>query len=299
MFPGQIAQTLEETIDREQDSAVLEDRLHDDTGDLTRVGLEDPGDHLEVVEGGHQGEADDGIGDSGTGRHARGLLGRTEVFLVPNRNHHRVVVAVVGPLELDDQVASGHRSHQMDGIHGCLGARVSESPKRQAVTHGQLLGDDDGVGGRLCEMGPFAHPLAHRGNDRRVGMPGEHRPVSTVHVDVFVAIDVPNPGSEAAVDPDRLGPRDLPTGGDSAGERLPCHRVQTGRLGGSLQEFPLFCIDQTVQHPGHPIIGGEHESPSFRYPDSPFRIDCGTGTRRRDCVDTCPVAPGRRAQCVA
>ena len=63
---------------------------------------------------------------------------------------------VVGALDLDDQVASGDRPHQVDRVHRRLGARVVEPPLRQAEPVGQRLGDDDRVLGRLGEVGAHA-----------------------------------------------------------------------------------------------------------------------------------------------
>jgi hypothetical protein len=46
------------------------------------------------------------------------------------------MVAVVAALDLDDQVAAGDRAHQVDGVHGRLGARVDEPPERAGMTWG-------------------------------------------------------------------------------------------------------------------------------------------------------------------
>src|SRR5262245_53319665 len=66
----------------------------------------------------------------------------------------RVVVAVVTALDLDDQVAAGDRAHQVDGVHGRLGARVGEPPERQPEPPGQLLGHQDRRWRRLAKCVP-------------------------------------------------------------------------------------------------------------------------------------------------
>ena len=55
-----------------------------------------------------------------------------------HRDLHRVVVAVIAALDLDDQVASGERARQMHGVHGGFGAGVGEPPQRQVEAAGQL-----------------------------------------------------------------------------------------------------------------------------------------------------------------
>ena len=71
------------------------------------------------------------------------------VGLGQHRDLHRVVVAVIAALDLDDQVPPRERTGQMDGVHGGLGAGVGEAPQRQLEPARQLTGDPDGVLGRL------------------------------------------------------------------------------------------------------------------------------------------------------
>ena len=71
-------------------------------------------------------------------------VGRSDLVRVRQHRHlHRVVVAVVAALDLDDQVATGGRAHQVHRVHRRLGAGVGEAPQRQPVAAGQLVGDDD------------------------------------------------------------------------------------------------------------------------------------------------------------
>ena len=100
------------------------------------------------------------------------------------------MVAVIAALDLDDQIATGQGPREVHGIHGRLGAGVGEPPQRQIEPASQFARDPDGVLGGLSEMGSAPHPVAHRIDDRRMGMSGNRCAVSTVHVDIFIAVDV-------------------------------------------------------------------------------------------------------------
>ena len=100
------------------------------------------------------------------------------------------MVAVIAALDLDDQIAPGQRPREVHGVHGGFGAGVGEPPQRQIEAAGQFARDPDGVLGRLGEMGSAPHPVAHRLDDRRMGMSGNRCAVAAVHVDVLVAVDV-------------------------------------------------------------------------------------------------------------
>ena len=103
----------------------------------------------------------DRLRDAGVAGHAVRRVGRADVLgLGQHRDLHRVVVAVVAALDLDDQVAPGERAHQVDGVHRGLGAGVGEPPQRQAEPTDQLVGDPDGVLGGLGEVGAAARPAA-------------------------------------------------------------------------------------------------------------------------------------------
>jgi hypothetical protein len=103
------------------------------------------------------------------------------------------VVAVVAALDLDDQGPAGDRPHQVDGVHGRLGAGVAEAPQRQPEAPLELLGDHDGLGGRLGEVGALGDPLGDRRHHRRMGVADRHDPVAAVQVHVLVAVGVPDP----------------------------------------------------------------------------------------------------------
>ena len=105
-----------------------------------------------------------------------------------DRDHHRVVVAVVGALDLEDHVAAGGAAGEVDGVHRRLGSRVGEAPLGQPEAPGQLLGDRDRAGGG--EVGALVNAALDSGADGRVRMPDTHHPKAVVEVDVLVAVDI-------------------------------------------------------------------------------------------------------------
>ena len=142
------------------------------------------------------------------------------VGLGQHRHLHRVVVAVIAALDLDDQVAPGQRAGEVDRVHGGLGAGVGEPPQRQVEAAGQFACDPDRVLGRLGEVRSAPHPVADRLDDRRMGMSGNGSAVAAVHVDVLVAVDVVDLRARAVAHPDGLRFGDLPVGRRAAGEVL-------------------------------------------------------------------------------
>ena len=172
-----------------------------------------------------------------------------------DRDLHRVVVAVVTALHLDDQVPTSDRPHEMHGIHGRLRARVGEAPHRQTKTSPQLLGHDDRVLGRLGEVGTPDDPAAHSLHDRRVSMPGQACTVAAVHVNVFGTVDVVDLRADAVADPHGLGAGDLPARGHPPGEDGDCTFAQQSRLGLAVDENLLLFCDDGVQPPVDLLAG--------------------------------------------
>ena len=149
------------------------------------------------------------------------LVGRAEqVEVAPLRDHHRVVVAVVGPLDLDDLIATGDGPHEVNGIHGCLRAGVVEPPQRHVEAARELARHDDRVVGGLGEVRALCDPALHGLDDGRVGVAANHHSVSTVQIDVLGAVDVPDLRAFAVADPNGCRARDHPVGRGSAGEHL-------------------------------------------------------------------------------
>jgi hypothetical protein len=193
------------------DAGVHHDRLDDHAGDLAGVLVQQPGDALEVVEADDQGEVRDRLRDARARRDLGRLVrGPDLVGLGADRHLHRVVVAVIAALDLDDQVAAGDRAHQVDRVHRGLGAGVGEPPQRQPEAAGQFLRDQDRGRSRLGEVRAQRHLAADRLDDRRVGVAGQRGAVPAVQVDVLVAVHVVDLGALAVAEPDRLRAGDLP-----------------------------------------------------------------------------------------
>ena len=167
---GQLADPLEIAVERLDDVDVHHRRLHDQPGDLALELREDAGERVGVVERHRAGEL-------GQRPRVAGAVGhRDRVVAIAERlerrvdgDHHRVVVAVIGALDLEDHVAAGDPAREVDGVHRRLGARVREPPLRQPEAVGELLGDDDRAVGRARRSG------CRRGGGRR---PPRRRPGS-------------------------------------------------------------------------------------------------------------------------
>ncbi len=177
------------------------------------------------------------------------MIARTYLVGVGQHRHlHRVVVAVIAALDLDDQIAPGQRAGKMDRVHGRLGAGVGEAPQRKIEAPGQLAGDPDRVLGRLGEVRAAAHPVADRLDDRRMRMPGNGSAVAAVHVDVLVAVHVVDLRALAVAHPDGLRFGDLPVGRRTPGEVFACPRDEFGAARLTAKKHLLLSGDQLV-HP--------------------------------------------------
>ena len=205
----------------DDDPGVHHDRLEDHARDLAGVARQRGLDGGQVVGGDDHGAVHGRLEEPGVLRDADRGIGRAEVAdaLGLHRDHHGVVVAVVAALELDDPLTAGGGAHQVDGVHRRLGAGVAEAPQRLAVALGQVVGDDDGVLGRLGEVGALADPLADRRDDRRVVVAGQRDAVPAVEVGVLVAVDVVQLRAVAVAQPDGVRLGDLPAGRRAAGQR--------------------------------------------------------------------------------
>ena len=117
-----------------------------------------------------------------------------------DRDHHGVVVAVVGALDLHDHVAAGEAAREVDGVHRRLGAGVGEAPVGEAPAAAQLLRHHDRALGRRGEVRALVHLRLDRGGDRRVRVADAHHAEAVVEVEVLVAVDVPHLRADAALD---------------------------------------------------------------------------------------------------
>ena len=249
---------------RLDDAGVHHHRLQDQAGDFVFVPLEQAFHAVEVVEGGDQGQVGDGLRAAGGGGDAGRLVPRADLVCFGGHGDlHRVVVAVVAALDLDDQVPAGDRAHQVDGVHGGFGAGVGEAPLRQAEPFCQLGGHRDGVRGGLGEVGAVGGLLGYCLRDRRVGVAGQRGAVAAVQVDVLVAVDVPDLRAEAPAQPDRLRRGDLPAGGDTSGEVLLGLLGEAVGLGLAADEDFLLLRDDLFQLGVGGHVGAHVGAPSL------------------------------------
>ncbi len=246
------------------DPGVHHDRLDDHPGNLAGMLVKQPGHAVDVVEGRDQGQPDERVRDTGAGRRLGRLALRADVAgLRHDGNLDRVVMAVVAALHLDDQVAPGDRPHQVDGVHGGLGARVGEPPQRLAEPRGELVGNRHGVLRRLGEVRAAGDLVPHCPDDRRVAVPGQAHAVPAVQVYVLVAVDVVDLGAAAVAEPDRLRDGDLPARGDPAGQRLARSGGHPPRLRLALGENPfLFGDDEfkVCRQPHGAVLRAGHDA---------------------------------------
>ena len=133
------------------------------------------------------------FGNSGAVWQRRVIVGVADVLVGHgDRDHHVVVVAVVGTEDLDDRVASGEGAGDADSVHRRLGTRVDVAPLGKAEAADQLLADDDGVFDRRRKVrAPSDLPL-HGFDDGRVGVSLHHRSEPIVEIDHLGAVDVPD-----------------------------------------------------------------------------------------------------------
>ncbi len=155
-----------------------------------------------------------------SGRDRSRPVARTElVDVAVHGDHDRVVVAVVAALDLDDQVFSGDRPHQVHRVHRGFGAGVAEPPQRQTEAAGELLGDHDGILGGLREVRAEPHSTLDRIDDGRMGMADDHHAIAGMQIHILHAIDVVHLRAVAMAEPHGARPGDHPARGRSARER--------------------------------------------------------------------------------
>ncbi len=187
----EVLQALEVTLLGKDDAGIHHDRFQDHSGDLARVLLEHAGDRSKVVERSDERQGHDRLGDAGVRWNARRPVGGSDLGGVGRDGDlHRVVVPVVTALDLDDEVASGDRPHQVDRFHRRLGPRVAKAPQGLAEAGSELLRDDNRVLRRLREVRAPGDLGSHRLHDRGMGVPSEASTVAAVEIDVLGPVHV-------------------------------------------------------------------------------------------------------------
>ena len=174
------------------------------------------------------------------------MIARARLLLVGEHAHHqRVVVTVVGALDLQDLRATGEGAGDPAGVERRLGPGVAEAPLRQAVALREVLGDRERLLRRLREVRALRDAPLDRLDHLRMRVSHHHHAVAVVEVDVLVPVDVPHVRALAAPHVDRVRRPRLPRGGDAAGEEplgLLAVRERAGvlaveRLGLALREL--------------------------------------------------------------
>ena len=148
------------------------------------------------------------------------------VVLDADRDHHGVVVPVVGAEDLHHVVTAGVTPGDPDRVHGRFRAGIRVAPLRQAPAGSEIVADRDRVLGRCREMGALLVALLDGLADQRVRVALDHRAEAVVEVPHLVAVDVPDLRSVAALHVDRPRLAQLVGGGHTARE------VMTGPLEG-------------------------------------------------------------------
>ena len=281
-----LAHALEVARLGEHDPEVHHRRLHDHAGGLAVLGdqrLDAALGRLEVVERHGDREVDHGLRDAGAVGQRLEVEAVADLVVVDaDRDHHAVVVAVVGAEDLHDRLALRVRAGDPDRVHRRLGAGVRVAPARQVPAAGQLLADDDRVLGRGGEVRAERVALGDRLADGRVGVALDHRSEAVVEVVVLVAVDVPDARAVAALEVDRPRVAELVGRRDAARERVLRPLVHLARALRALVERLLLTLDELFDlGPVEPRGGTDcHGFSSFF---AALRLSEPRGSRRGRC----------------
>ena len=130
------------------------------------------------------------------------------------------MVTVIAAFDLDDFVATSCRTRDANRVHRGFGARVGETPHRQAVTFGQHFGDLGIVRARRNKKCANVELLVDRATHERVHMAGEQRAETHVKIGVAIAVDVFHPRTAGRGNNDRIGVVSLKTRRHTEGQTL-------------------------------------------------------------------------------
>ena len=248
MARADVAHLLEVAGLGEHDPEVHHRRLHDHAGGLAALGRQalDPALHRAgVVERDGDRHVDGRLRDAGAvGQRLEVLAVADLVVLDADRDHDRVVVAVVGAEDLHHGVAARVGARDPDRVHRGLGARVRVAPAREAPAAVELLGDDDGVLGRRGEVRALRVALLERRADDRVRVALDHRAEAVVEVQVLVAVDVPHARAVTALEVDRPRVAQLVGRRHAARQHGVRALVHLAGCGGGRVEALLLAVDQ-------------------------------------------------------
>jgi hypothetical protein len=127
------------------------------------------------------------------------------VVVDTQRDHHVVVMPVVGTEDLHDRVAAGDASGDPDRVHRRLRAGIDVAPVLEPPAAGKLFTHDDRILGRRGEVRAEPDPVRDGLRDHVVRVALHHRAEAVVEVEVLVAVDVPDLGAFSVREVD--GPR--------------------------------------------------------------------------------------------
>ena len=272
MLGSQPAHLFQVALDRRDDVDVHHRRLHDQRGDLALEAVEHPLQRLRVVERDRARQVGDRARVAGAVRDAERVVAVAErLERRIHGDHHGVVVAVVGALDLEDHVAPGRAARDVDGVHGRLRARVREAPLRQAEAAASSSATmiECPVGAAKCV--PRSTCRLHGRGDPRVCVADAHHSEAVVEVDVLVPVHVPDLRARAALDVDGPGIVLLKRGRDALRHHLAGALVGLARArralgeelalaGGQLGEAPA--IDLRRRGGGGGGLGAHRHEPT-------------------------------------
>jgi hypothetical protein len=224
-------------------------RLEDDAGGFASFGGEalDASLHRRgVVERNGDGQVRDRPRDP---RAVRALRRVERVVRVSGsqRDHDRVVMAVVGPEDLHDDLSTREAARDPDRVHRRLGPRVGEAPLGQAPAARELLADDDRILRRRGEVRSAVIALLQRAADGGVRVALHHRPEPAVEVGPPRSVDVPQPRAPRTRHVERPGIGELVARRNTADQDLSGAAVHRARRGRAAREPALLAADQTAQ----------------------------------------------------
>ena len=243
----QVFQTLQVAGLRQDHAAVHHGGLDDHAGDAVAFLGDHRANGIEVVERHDPNQVGEHLRDAEGLRHRRGVLARSHVGGVGrHRDHQRVVVTVVGALDLHDQVAARVRAHQACPLQRRFRAGVAEAPQRKVEPVGEVLADHVELLRGLGEVGAQRRLGLDRRDDLGVRVAHHHGAVAEVEVDVLVLVDVPQVVALAAIDVDRVGWGILPAGRDAPGDEPIRHGTIGDRSLPLGLEFRFLALDQGI-----------------------------------------------------
>ena len=210
MAVQQLLQTVEVAGRRLGDADVHHHRLDDEARDVVAALVQQAPQDFEIVER-HDVRVPPQILRDPERHRRRGRLvaAAHEIGIGDDREHHRVVVTVVGPFDLDDVVAPGGGARHADRAHRRFGAGIREANLLELEPATQFLGQQHRVFGRSGEVRAVVGGARDGLDDLGMRVTDDHRPEAAMRVDVLVVVDVPDVAGMPLAQVERIGVADL------------------------------------------------------------------------------------------